>query len=374
MRIGISVRGRRSSQAFWRDGASQHAVFLAVALMRLPFVRAVVLIDVGSECRLPREVDEAAPGLSIVTQQQACGEVDVVIELVRGFGREWLDVMRSRGCKVIFCCSGAACREEAPRRAGVTRTRRCDEVWLQPKDELTVPLMHMLYRCPVRVVPFVWSPMFVERRVAGLERGGIRYGYDAQRPARDARASGWRVAIVEPDLTAMKEPGIPMLACEDAYRAKQDAVSELHVLNAARLKADAKRAVLAAVFELVRDRRTTFHGPHDLVAFVGQHADAVFAHQQNDGDAYGYLDVLYGGYPLIHNSPSLLDAGYYYPGADVAQGARAFLAALHAHDATLDAYRTRSRALFDAVDPFSDANRSAYAHALLSLGTVHDAG
>ena len=357
MRIGISVRGCRG-QEFWRDGASQHAVFLAALVARLPFVRSVMLVDVGSECRLPREVDAAAPGLRVVAQRHVAGEIDVIVDAVGGLDGDWLDRMRSRGCKVIGC--GGASPMEGAHEAG---RDRFDEVWLLPKDELTVPLLRTLYRCPVRVVPFVWSPMFVERRVATLEGRGTRYGY---RSAREASGAGWRIVIHEPGVAAIREPGIPMLACEDAYRTNRDAISALHVLNARALNTPAQYALLAAAFDLVHDHRTTFHGPHDLVDFAGKHADAVFIHQQNGGDPYGYLGVLHGDYPLIHNSPSLLDAGYYYAGSDAQQGARVLLAALHCHDATLDAYRARSRSVFDAIDPFSDANLRAYAQALLS--------
>jgi len=368
MRIGISVRGRRSKD-FWRDHASRQALFLAVALARLPGVRAVLLIDVGDECRLPRDADAAAPDLRIVTQQQAPQELDVIIELAPGLDGEWLDLMRSRGCKVIGWASGSTRESDASRAVSgrATRAGRCDEVWLLPKDELTLPLMRMRYRCPVRVVPFLWSPMFVERRIAALARRGVRYGY---RVAREASEPRWRVAVFEPDLPAVHEPGIPMLACEHAYRTKHDALSALHVLDAATMKMPAKHPGLAASFDLVRESRTTFHGPHDLVAFVGKYADAVFAHEQDDGDAYGYLDVLYGGYPLIHNSPWLLDAGYYYPGADAQEGARVLLAAWHCHDATFEAYQARSREVFHAIDPFNDANLAAYAHALSSLGVT----
>jgi hypothetical protein len=226
----------------------------------------------------------------------------------------------------------------------------------------------------------VWSPLFIERRAAALQGNGAPFGYEAARSARSAHgasgagSAGWRVAVYEPDLSAMTEPGIPMLACEDVYRKERSAVSALHVLNASRLNVRGKRAQLAGKYDLVRDHRTTFHGTHDLVDFVARHADAVFAHQHEDGDAYGYLDVLYGGYPLIHNSPWLLDAGYYFPGADVHEAAGAFLAALHCHDDTLDSYRARSRSVFDVIDPFGDANLSAYAQALLSVGASRDAG
>jgi hypothetical protein len=372
MRIGVSVRGGRNHD-FWRDVASQHAICLAAALRRLPFVENVLLIDVGGTCQLPQAAISAAPGLTIVTQHQASDAVDVIIELAAGLDRAWLDLMHSRARKLIRCRSGSPLQADdalpaaSPSSAdGARQTDWYDELWLLPKDALAVPLMRTQYRCPVRVVPFVWTPMFVERRVAELQARGVQFGYQVANAQSAEACTGWRIAVDEPDRPAASEPGIAMLACEDAYRTRPDAVRALHVLNATPMNAAPRRARLAATFELVREHRTTFHGRHDFVEFVGRHADAVFVHQQHDADAYGCLDVLYGDYPLIHNLPWLLGAGYYYPGDDAQQGARVLLAALHGHDATLDAYRARSRVVFAAVDPFSEANLTMYSDALLS--------
>jgi len=81
------------------------------------------------------------------------------------------------------------------------------------------------------------------------------------------------------------------------------------------------------------------------------------------------LDVLYGDYPLIHNSPWLaqLGAGYYYQGFDAGQGGEQLLNAWRHHGAQLETYRARSREVFDAVDPFSDTNLAAYAVQLRTL-------
>lgn len=361
MRIGISVRGSRG-QDFWRDGASQHAMFVAAALARLPFVQQVLLIDVGAACALPPAAVRAAPGLDIVTPLNASERVDVVIELAPGLDRAWLELMRSRGCTLIRCRSGPS----LPPEDAVDASRRTidwyDELWLLPKDALAVPLMRTQYGGAVRVVPFVWSPMFIEQRVAELHAGsGLHYGCPAAQAGR-----GSRIVAYEPDRGAATEPGIALLACEQAYRTQPAAIRALHVLNAAPLNAAPKQTQLAERFDLVRDGRATFDAQHDLVPFVARHADAVFVHQQYDADAYACVDVLYGDYPLIHNLPWLVGAGYYYPGDDAQHAARVLLAALHAHDATLDTYRARSHAVFAAVDPFSEANLATYARALLS--------
>ena len=42
-------------------------------------------------------------------------------------------------------------------------------------------------------------------------------------------------------------------------------------------------------------------------------ANIVVSHQLDCPQNYLYLDTIYGGYPLIHNSLHFSDIGYYYP-------------------------------------------------------------
>ena len=98
-----------------------------------------------------------------------------------------------------------------------------------------------------------------------------------------------------------------------------------------------------------------------------QHADAVVSHQWQNDQNYSYMDALYGDYPLVHNSPWLKEAGYYYSGFEARQGAAQLKRAALEHDSGLDDYRARSRRVFDAVDPFSRRNLDAYAARLLHL-------
>ena len=119
--------------------------------------------------------------------------------------------------------------------------------------------------------------------------------------------------------------------------------------------------------DLVRQHRAIFHGRHDIVGFMVQHADAVVSHQWHNDQNYSYLDALYGDYPLIHNSLWLRDAGYYYPGFDIRQGAAQLRRAFVEHDVRLADYRARSRRMFDAVDPSARHNLDDYAGLLMHL-------
>jgi hypothetical protein len=366
MRIGISVLSR-AGQSIWQNGLGQNVVFLAQLFQRLPFVQSVVLIDVGSEGALPPEVDTVSGGLRVVNQQEATDLVDVVFEAAGNLDSKWLDLMRRRGCKVVFYCCGqpyVGLVEPATfdRPVYASRPDRCDEVWLFHKDRALIPMMRTLHRCPVHEVPFIWHPEFVDTRIAQARAHGVEYGYRA-----GDGEGGFRVAIFEPNISVVKCCSVPMLVCDEAWREQPGSVRVMHVLNTLHMKDHATMLFLANSLDLVREHHARFHGRHDIVGFLGQHADAVVAHQWQNEQNYAYLDALYGDYPLVHNSPWLGEAGYYYPGFDAQLGAHQLLRAYREHDAQLDAYRRRSQTVFDAVNPFAQHNLDAYAQRLLAL-------
>ncbi|WP_322009332.1 DUF2827 family protein [Paraburkholderia sp. J12] len=367
MRIGISVLSR-AGHSIWQNGLGQNVVFLAQLFQRLPFVQSVVLIDVGSEGAMPPEVDAVANGLRVVNQSEATDLVDVVVEAAGNLDNKWLDLMRRRGCKVVFYCCGqpyAALVEPAifGRPGCASRPDRCDEVWLFGKDRSMIPMMRTLHRCPVHEVPFIWHAGFVQLRMEQAREHGVQFGYLNNRQS----GAGLRVAIFEPNVSVVKSCSVPMLVCDEASRESPESVQEMHVLNTLHMKDHATMLHLANSLDLVHRHRARFHGRHDIVGFMGQYADAVVAHQWQNEQNYAYLDALYGDYPLVHNSPWLAKAGYYYPGFDMVEGGRQLLRALREHDATLGEYRRRSHAIFDAVDPFASRNLDAYARRLLAL-------
>lgn len=368
MRIGISVITHQG-QSIWQNGLGQNVIFLAEAFQRLPFVQAVTLIDVGDQGAMPQQVDTVAKGLRIVTTREATDEVDVIVEMGGALDIQWLDLMRARGKKVVYYCCGQPYvgLAEAPvfnKPSHAPRADRCDEIWLLPKDAAFAPLMRTLHRCPVHVMPYLWHPQFLEQRIREVEAHGMQYGYV---PGR--RGAGLRVAIFEPNISVVKTCSVPMLVCDEAGRADAASVQAMHVLNTLHLKDHPTMLHFANSLDLVRQHKATFYGRHDIVGFMAQHADAVVAHQWQNEQNYSYLDALYGGYPLIHNSPWLqaFGAGYYYPGFDAKLGAQQVRHAAAVHDGSLDDYRARARRVFDAVDPSHPDNLAAYAGQLRQL-------
>lgn len=375
MRIGISVL-THEGQNIWENGLGQNVMFLAQLLQRLPSVTSVVLIDVGDQRSLPPQVENAALGFRRVSTQEATDLVDVVIEMAGALDPQWLRLMRARGKKVVYHCCGqpfVALVEPAvfEKPALFHATERCDDIWLLPKDEPFAPMMRTLYRCPVDIAPFIWHPQFVDQRIAEVSKlVGLDYGYQPRRRDAAGTPAGFRVAVFEPNISVVKTSSIPMLVCDEAFRADPSCLQFLSVLNTLHMTTHPTLLYLANALDVVRQHKTVFLGRHDIVGFMVEKADAVVAHQWQNPQNYSYLDALYGNYPLVHNSPWLHDlsgAGYYYPGFEAAEGGRQLQHAFASHDANLEDYHARSQQVFKAVDPFSDNNLQAYATLLKNL-------
>ena len=80
-----------------------------------------------------------------------------------------------------------------------------------------------------------------------------------------------------------------------------------------------------------------------------------------------YYELLWGGYPLIHNSPFVGDCGYFYPDFDCEKGGAAILDALKHHDENFSEYRRKATAYLETVSPHNPQNIEIYDQAIVAL-------
>lgn len=375
MRIGISVL-THAGQNIWENGLGQNVVFLAQAFQKLPFVQSVVLLNGGDQGTMPPQVDMDALGLRMMHVHEATDHIDLAIEMAGALDVKWLDYLRAQGKKVVWYCAGqpyvGLIEPTVFDRPGFfSRADRCDEIWALPKDYAAfAPMLRALHRCPVHEVPYIWSPQFLAERVKELEKGGYSFGYKKRAPGAGGKTAGLRVATFEPNVSVVKCTNIPMLICDEAFRAEPDQVQFMHVLNTLHLKDHPTLLYLANSLDMVKQQKAIFQGRHDFAGYMVQHADAVVAHQWQNDQNYNYLDALYGNYPLVHNSPWLRDAGYsdyYYPDFNTVEGAQKLLLAAKRHDARLDHHREQAARVIASVDPFAHRNLQSYARRLQHL-------
>ncbi len=368
--IGVSMFANPDgSLGLFENGFRQNVFFLYKLFRAMPDCARVFLVNGGdsdvTEDPGPFGVDPA----DIVRLSEVEQTLDVILLAGAALEPEQLRRMRDRGCKIIGYKggNGAVISMEAmvarPPRGDAERyfdVDLYDAVWLTPQHWRTYRgWCETVYRCPIRQVPQIWSPMFIDRFA------GPDFGY---KPGRKA----WRVGVMDPNITVMKTSHMPMLVCEAAFRARPEAFEAFYIANGQAHRDNPHFASFTTSLTSARAGRLTLEPRFIGPMFLKDHCDALVTHQWENALNYLYWEALYGGYPLIHNSPLLEGLGYFYADFDAQAGADALLTAHERHDDTLATYRESALARIETLDP--EARSAVTAHNLISVKMVDATG
>ncbi|MGF6573414.1 hypothetical protein ABH945_005535 [Paraburkholderia sp. GAS333] len=342
LRIGITIGLHQEAETLWNNGIKQNAAFLAEALRHCPQVAGVVLVNttqVPITAALPW--DQARfPTLSFDAAKDA---IDVLIELGGQIDPMQTAYLKLRGVRLVSYCCGVEyvnAMESVLFRKPMWGehlfvNQRYDDIWIIPQvANISRSYFEVLRRITGRVVPFVWSPMFLDERVKDMPDEG------EYRPREGAK----RLSVMEPNINVVKFCLYPALIAELAYRQRPDSIAILQVTNADQIARDSLDFVaLMNQLDIVRAHKAVFLGRHETPLFLAQNTDIVISHQLENPLNYFYLEVCWQGYALVHNAHLCADLGYYYADNDAQDGARRVIEVIDTHDAQASWYRERQR-------------------------------
>jgi hypothetical protein len=351
--IGITIFVKADGTlALFENGLRQNVLFLYLLFKAAPNCRRVFLLNHGDG--EPAEFGEEL-GIergAIVRTPTVLDQLDYVISVGAAMDRDTVMALRAKGCKIVNYKGGnggviameAIVAKPNPRPDAELYfdTDYYDAIWMTPQHIHTYRgWCETIYRCPVYEVQQIWAPLMIEAMDAEHR---ARYGFK--------RLDGpWRVGVMDPNITVMKTSHLPMLVCEAAFRRQPEAFRAIYITNTwhYREKAHFKAffTSLTAAQAGVMTSEPRFVGPQ----FIADHCEAVVTHHWENGLNYLYYEVLYGGYPLIHNSGFLKEYGYYYNDFDADSGADALLRAHAEHNRALSAYKRANEPLFRRLNP-----------------------
>lgn len=358
LHIGVTIFVKADGDlGLWENGLRQNVVYLYHLFKASSEVEKVYLLNHGDG--EPGEVP-AFVGFTkedIVRTKEVERQLDAVVVIGAVMDTPQVDRLRARGCKMIKYKggNGALISVEAvlkdPVRADAERyfDHLCyDALWMTPQHiHSNRAYCETIYRCPVVEVPQVWMPLFIETRAAQL---GLPYGFD---PAVKTN----KIAILEPNMNVLKTSHIPMLVCDVAFRQRPDLLDHVFVFNAVQFPPESPPFnAFCAQMDMVKVNKMTVEARFATADVMIQHANAVVTHHWENGLNYLYYDILYGGYPLVHNSSFIRDFGYYYPDFNPVEGGAVLAEALETHRERLDEYRTQAKVLLDRVSATAAAN------------------
>ncbi len=358
-------------QSLWGSGITQNILFLYQLLSKSDVVENVYLLDLTQDDHTPqRSLEIAHKNYTCINKEMAIQNVDILIEVGTQIWHDLAKVMQAKGAKVISLRCGNAYIDEV---MGIFSDRsplipmnnvQYDEIWVIPHyAKNSAPMLETLYQCPVKVVNYIWEPEFVELTAARLQ---LDYQYTPDNiQAKDY--TGQRIAICEPNLNPTKTFHVPLLICEEAYRKKPESIGHVYNMNTWRLNSNPSLLHFVNRLNVFLHNKCTFETRLDIVSTMKNTAQFLVSHHWENALNYLCLDVLYGGYALIHNSEFMKDYGYYYETFNVQDGARQLAYAIENHDRHLKEYKQNNKSLFQRYSLHQPKNIQHYGNLLLEL-------
>ncbi|MGL4767509.1 MAG: DUF2827 domain-containing protein [Formosimonas sp.] len=363
LNVGVTLHVREGYQSVWENGIFQNCAFLVQLLQQSPAVGEVFIINPSNIA--PNEA-MMMERMNFIGLDEAMEKLDVVIEMSALIDESWVREFKQRGGKLVWMRVGNDYVIDIERAmfnkdpGSLCSDKPYDQVWTIPEYENSCKdYFSLTTRAPVKFVPHLWTPEFFQRGIDTLPEG-LSYGYQAGR-------KNWRVSVFEPNMCMVKTSFIPMFLVEEAYRANPAFLDYVRFCNTLHIKDNGKFVAMARRLDIVNHGLASFEGRTAVFEFMAKYGDAIVSHQWENAQNYLYYEALYGGYPLIHNSPILKPYGYYYSDFDCQEGGQVLLNAFAQHDARLEDYKREGREFLATLDVNYPANIEHYTQELLSL-------
>ena len=353
--VGLTISGTADpNNALWSNGIGQNIIYLAQLLQRLDIVESVSLIIAPQGEHHPFA---ELFGLPCISLDAAAETLDIYIEIgARAAEQHHIDQLKRRGAKFVSYVAGNVMvmnLEEVARNAkhgDSTQPKGWDAVWLTPQHWRTNHAYMKLTRSDmVRVVPHIWEPTILNMSAINAKRN-LFY--------RAPNKPSWVAACFDPNVNVVKTFHLPMLVTENAYRNQPNQIERLLLFGAEHLKNSVHVTNMIQAMSLGRDNKLFVETRHKLADVIGVHCNAVVAHQWENNLNYLYWEILYLGWPLIHNSTAFADVGYYYPEFDPIKGGQVMNEGLASHH---DTNRTQKGAIRETLWGFSIDNPAVQA-------------
>ncbi len=368
--VGITIFPPSTGFSFWSNGAHQNVLNIWLLLRSIPDVDCILINGGDGEAPTPDERPPQFRDAIFARMPDVIDSLDVLIEAGAQVSAEDVARVHARGGKAIslkfgnsFVIDGERAIHNLPSGA-IFNGAKFDEVWTTDQHTHTCSsYWETLYRCPVRSLPHVWTPFFVDWQTSQFPPG-LKSGYQ---PGRTKK----RVAIMEPNIQFVKTCHIPMLIAENAWRARPDLIETVLVGSSIQMRGRLAFETFVGALDVAKAIGAdglpvmTFEPRYRAPWYLSQWADVVVSHQWIQVPNYLHYDCLHMGYPLVHNVPGM--PGYEYEGFDAHGGALALVRAMTEHDARSDDYRHTTRGFLRGVLATNPVNIEAHVRALAEV-------
>ncbi len=229
------------------------------------------------------------------------------------------------------------------------------DVWVSPHYG-----QHAQYACAIngidpasttsKIAPYIWDSCV-------LTDDGKRN--ITWRPRKDDEQETF--VIMEPNISFQKSCIVPLVILEKWFRNHPDWKGRVVVVNGERAaQVNYFRDNILNQLDIYKAGRVQLIGRMDIISTLTKYPSATFlCHQVNNEFNYMVLELLWAGFPVLHNSAAWGEFGYYYKGSDIEEGAALLEKIQTSHSELLEIYKSHARILAWRHSPYNpDVHRA----------------
>jgi hypothetical protein len=183
-----------------------------------------------------------------------------------------------------------------------------DEIWISPHFERSKEYYKVKYNTEkVFICPYFWkADLLLEANTFNK----ITCNTSLQ------NLSKLNIAIVEPNLSPMKNCLIPFAICEKAH----NYINKINIFCANKCKEFPMFKQMLLKSKLQKEDKLRVENRYPITEILSKYSNCVVSCVENWDLNYIYMECFYLGIPLVHNSLMLKDYGYYYPDLNISKG------------------------------------------------------
>ncbi len=357
-KIGI-ITGKTS---LFSSGLVQNAFFIYDVLSRRG--HSCELLAYKSESRLEYK---NTPVYEITTIEHDFDykKFKLIITVGNGITKAMYELCKENGIRVIgFICGNALMMHieafVAPISAAtlVTKSQPVDELWVIESFSFMKTYLELLRGAPVKCVPHLWSPCLIENAVVnyhGKSKEDLFF-----KPKLGGKIN---ILILEPNMNFVKSALIPIMAAEKLNRERPELINEVYVFNFPEKNENAW-AIINSLN--IRSKMRIFKSQH--IATVLFHFNAMdsmpvfVSHQFYTPWNYLYYELMYFGYPLVHNSDFFKDSCYFYPDVNIDTCVEKITEAGEYHNQMFESQKSHTMPYLNSINPENDGCQEYWNH------------
>ena len=371
MKIGVTIQLNKNL-SFYSNGMFQNLFFLIDSLGSIP----------GWDCYFLYKSD-FEPDL-IIPPERCLSIAEYIVDppfkfdvlILGGFTGDVFNNLIFKGAKLILLHCGARLMDDVFRclhdvnsdftSCSAPDRMRYHEVWTLPHHSHSLGYLSTIYNTKnVKVMPYIWDTFFVDRL---LRDNGFLDCDDFISKSHCSRALN--LNIYEPNNTICKTSLLPLAIAVEHKRHGKFGLEKCNIFCAHTL---AKSKYFHKMC-LMLDVHTSaeFFSFHRRIEFVNSLklfgiSSIIVSHQFNAGLNYLYLEALYLGLPLLHNSKCLSSYGYYYSESDTREASSQIDSIITSHHSEFSDKHSDNMKFIESFARLRSSNLSAYQEAIHRL-------